>query len=491
MVIWTLAKKDLRLLMRDRRAVVILLAMPFLFILVLGMALGEGFGQKPDDRLRISVVNLDQGAIETSGGFPKGPWAEIVERDLAESAGIRVELIDTLEEAERLVKSSKRAAVLVFGPNFSRDVSRCSFLTDGINPLYRDGIKVRMRDAGQAFAIPRDATTQKGDKSSDAENLDVELLRDPTQRTAASIIEQVAQVTLLRVVLPWMIGRAFEKVGDPAFLDLLGKEEKLPGPVKIFLSNPLVPQKQKLALSAGLQSSLQNMFSKYDLTGKTWADLTRSEPKTGSDAAVTTYQRSDMRYQTLVPSYTVMFAFFLVLTVGWLFVAERRQGTLKRLRAAPLSRTAILLGKMLPCFLLSLAQGLFLLGAAKIAFGMSWGAEPWWLLLVVITTSISAMGMAMFVAALAQTETQVAIYGTLLVLVLAGISGCLTGDREMMPETMQQVSHFTPHAWALDAYKQLLTTADPNLEIVGQACVILACFGGGFVGLAWCFLKLD
>ena len=37
---------------------------------------------------------------------------------------------------------------------------------------------------------------------------------DPTQLTAASIIEQVGQVTMLRVVLPWMIGRAFEKIGD-------------------------------------------------------------------------------------------------------------------------------------------------------------------------------------------------------------------------------------------------------------------------------------
>src|SRR5438876_7213337 len=62
MATWTLAKKDLRLLLRDRRAVVILLAMPFIFILVLGMSLGEGFGQKPDDRLRVSLVDLDRGA---------------------------------------------------------------------------------------------------------------------------------------------------------------------------------------------------------------------------------------------------------------------------------------------------------------------------------------------------------------------------------------------------------------------------------------------
>ena len=47
MVIWTLAKKDLRLLVRDPRAMIILLAMPLVFILVLGISLGENFGQKP------------------------------------------------------------------------------------------------------------------------------------------------------------------------------------------------------------------------------------------------------------------------------------------------------------------------------------------------------------------------------------------------------------------------------------------------------------
>ena len=61
MLTWILAKKDLRLLLRDPRAMVVLLAMPLIFILVLGVSLGEGFGQKPDDRLRVSIVDLDTG----------------------------------------------------------------------------------------------------------------------------------------------------------------------------------------------------------------------------------------------------------------------------------------------------------------------------------------------------------------------------------------------------------------------------------------------
>ena len=145
-----------------------------------------------------------------------------------------------------------------------------------------------------------------------------------------------------------------------------------------------------------------------------------------------------------------MFAFFLVLTVGWLFVAERRQGTMKRLVVAPITKGQILVGKMLPCLFVSLFQGFFLFGAGKLIFDMSWGAEPIWLIPVVAATSFAAIGLAMLVAAVARTETQVAIYGTLLVLVLAGLSGCLMGDPGLWDNdacNSSAASRRTPGQW--------------------------------------------
>lgn len=510
MVIWTIARKDLRLLLRDRRAIIILLAMPFIFMLMLGVSLGEGFGQKPDDRLRFTLVDEDLGqqpalvrqacsslleATPQLGLFPSAvppallgaatqgwmnqylrpptePWASVVRRDLEQTAELRVEVVPSREEAVRLVRQGKRAAILVFGPEFSDRVTRCSFLADGINPFYRDGVKLA--------------------------EIDAELLRDPTQLAAAGIIEQVGQVTLLRVLLPWMIGRAFEKLSEPFFLTMLLDE--------VPLARKMLPDFIKPQLGIGIQAALKRLFPKYNLTGKTWAALTKSEPRSGPGAGSTQFaedggsgllKRGAMRYQILVPSYTVMFAFFLVLTVGWLFVSERRQGTLKRLRAAPLSRRDILFGKLLPCFLLSLAQGAFLLLAGKLVFGLKWGPPEWslgqqllGLIPVVVSTSFAAMGLALLVASLAQTETQVAIYGTLLVLVLAGVSGCLM-PRELMPEEMKRISLATPHAWALDAYAQLFLNPQPEIVLVAQSCFVLLGFGLSFVLLAWYFLKLD
>lgn len=550
MVIWTLARKDLRVLMRDARALLILLAMPIFFILVLGVSLGEGFGQKADDRLRVSVLNLDEGvpryferpamlrdglawlslaplsgspglagALGAAGmahashaaWFPHVPWSELVLRDLSETADIKIEMVPSSAEARRLIREGKRPAVLVLGKSFSKRIERCSFLAagwmeaftlscaypragdpvlhavaafyqenqsvlplyldDGLNPFYRDGVKLRA--------------------------LDVEVMKDPTQPTATAIIDQVAQGTMLRIVMPWMIGRAFEKIGDPAFLALLGREPSLPAPVKLFLTSNFVPREQKQALSSGLQNALQNLFPKYNLTAKTWAALTKEPEHRGGGAEANVYhdegsgwlKRGAIRYQLLVPSYLVMFAFFLVLTVGSLFVSERRQGTMKRLVAAPLTRGQILIGKLIPCLALSLFQGFFLLAAGKWLFGMSWGSEPAWLVAVVAATSLAAMGLALLVAALARTETQVAIYGTLLVLVLAGISGCMM-DRGLMSPQMQSFSLFTPQAWALDAYRQLLINPLPDIARVATACGVLAGFGVGFIALAWVTLRL-
>lgn len=594
MPILTLALKDLRLLLRDKRSAVILVVTPLLLILVLGLALGEGFGEKPDERLRISVVNLDKG-LRGKQAFPEKAWSEVVIDDLSATQDIRLEIITDLAEAQRLVDRGSRAAVLVFGEDFSANMNRCSFLTKDdpppVNPLGRDG--VRMDDLG------------------------LKLIIDRTQPVSAAVIEQVTQVTLLRVVIPWMIGRAFERVGDDGFMKMVGERLNWPPPptpvlvgggwpritlkaamptppalttdvwaqlagyvVKSQEFNPVTPvvlkelspvvetmlgvlttdkdfqaiagaeflktdplkafadgavitrrtpefqkavakafQNEKLMARVGthiafgevltasvrkevgprVQDGVADLFSNYNFKAKTWADLVKSDARQGNDANRSAYRdtsgsgflnRGAVRYQILVPSYTVMFAFFLVLSVGWLFVAERKHGTLARLRAAPLTRGQILLGKLLPCLLVSLAQGFFLLGMGYLIFGMTWGSRPDLLALVVASTAFAAVGLAVLVASVARTETQVAVYGTLLVLILGGVSGSLM-PRDLMPEKMKTASLATPHAWALDAYAQLLASPTPDSAFVLTACGVLCAFGTVFTLVAWWRMDLD
>jgi ABC-type multidrug transport system permease subunit len=505
MAIWSLAKKECRLLLRDWRAALLLLAMPLVFILVLGLLLGESFGQKPDDRVRVLIVDLD--APQTDGerpprGLTGKTWAEEVRNDLKDTAGIRLERLGSREEAERLVREHKQAAVLILDPDFSARVRRCSFLADGINPFHRDGVLL--------------------------DRVGAELLKDDArQPVQAAVIEQVAQVSLLRVLLPYMIGKAFDRLSETEFIELLGKKVNLPVPSKYRLligksklslhelmamaaeGKPAREEEYRQKVGAGVQEALRDQFRNYDLTGKTWEKLTRSKDPRQAQGNESSYvskegngllHRGAARYQLLVPSYTVMFSFFLVMTVGWLFVAERRQGTLKRLRAAPITRGAILAGKLVPCFLLSLAQGVLLLLAGKAVFGMRWGPDAWplwqqvvWLLPVVVATSVAATGLSLLIAALARTEVQVALYGAVPVLVLALVGGCVL-PREMMPEQTQWLTLLTPQGWALEAYRELLVPVGnylPDARLVWTSCGALAGFGALFTVLAWWLLPRD
>ena len=63
--------------------------------------------------------------------------------------------------------------------------------------------------------------------------------------------------------------------------------------------------------------------------------------------------------------------------------------------------------------------------------------------------------------------------------------------RDLMPEQMKTISLVTPHAWALDAYNQLLATPNPDVPAVLTACAALCTFGAVFTLIAWWRMDLD
>jgi ABC-2 type transport system permease protein len=196
-------------------------------------------------------------------------------------------------------------------------------------------------------------------------------------------------------------------------------------------------------------------------------------------------------YQTLVPAFLVMFAYFLVNVMANSFISERKLGTLRRLQMSRVSPVQLLLGKTVPFLFVSIAQSVLLFLAGKLMFGMSWGTYPPLLLAVIFATSISATGLGLLLATIVRTESQVTSYSTFLVVVLAGISGCYM-PRAWLPELMKQVSLATPHAWALIAYQELLTRDHPNLHLIAKCCAVLAAMGSVYFAIgAWRFRRLE
>jgi len=262
---------------------------------------------------------------------------------------------------------------------------------------------------------------------------------------------------------------------------------------------------EQLVLAATLQVVAPHIARKNKIVNRL---LSRSRSEEGSDQEATTATvaagpngdrptsgeaqaaASNPVYETLVPGFTVMFAFFLVNIMARSFLSERETGTLQRLSMAPVTRNGLLLGKTIPFLIISLVQSVLLFLFGKLLFGMSWGVSPWLLLPILFCTSVAATGLGLLVATTVRTDSQVSAYANFLVITMAGISGCFM-PRDWLPELMQNVSLATPHAWSLIAYDQALTVDAPNTATIAQCCGMLLGFGAVFFGLgSWRFRTL-
>jgi hypothetical protein len=100
-----------------------------------------------------------------------------------------------------------------------------------------------------------------------------------------------------------------------------------------------------------------------------------------------------------IMAFAVMFAFFLLPTMGQSILREKEQGSLRRLLAAPLPRSAIIAGLILTYTLIVFLQVLFLFGVGKLVFNISLG--PSLLGLFLICMVFAAAGQQVFQSALA------------------------------------------------------------------------------------------
>jgi ABC-2 type transport system permease protein len=181
-----------------------------------------------------------------------------------------------------------------------------------------------------------------------------------------------------------------------------------------------------------------------------------------------------------VPAWTLFGVFFISGLVASSILEEKKLGTFRRLLAAPVSRTGVLLGKLVPYLLLNLAQvavmflfgGLVLplLGAPRLPIH---GPSTLLALAAIsLAASLAATGLGLLIAAFAKTTEQVGGLGTLLVITMAALGGVMV-PRPVMPALMQTLGLATPHAWALSAFEKVLVGGTGILGVLPQVGVLL------------------
>ena len=181
------------------------------------------------------------------------------------------------------------------------------------------------------------------------------------------------------------------------------------------------------------------------------------------------------------PSMAIFFLFFTVSFGARSLLAERRQGTLRRLLATAAPPGGVLAGKALAAFALGTASVLVMWLATTLVFGVDWG-DPEAALLLVTVFALVGTGVGMLLGAVLRNAEQATSIGPPVGIALGMLGGCMW-PLAIVPEPMRVVGHLFPQAWAMDAFIALIAK-DAGLAGIARQLAVLAAFTAALLVLA-------
>lgn len=183
-----------------------------------------------------------------------------------------------------------------------------------------------------------------------------------------------------------------------------------------------------------------------------------------------------------------MAVFFLFFTVqfGVLgLLEEERNGTMPRLMAAPIRRTAVVAGKALLAFALGLVSMTFLVLGTQVLMGAQWG-PPIGVALLVTTGVLSAVGIMGLVAAGARTAEGAGNLGSVIAVILGMLGGVffpIGGSGDLL----SSLTYLTPHAWFLRGLGDLANGAPWTAALPSAGAMLVFALVTGIA--AWVLLR--
>lgn len=183
-----------------------------------------------------------------------------------------------------------------------------------------------------------------------------------------------------------------------------------------------------------------------------------------------------------VPGYTIFGVFFIVQVIGNTFLREKENGTFDRLLISPLNKSVLLIGKLLPFYFVNVVQILFLFIFGHFVFHIGLGDSFAGLIAVTLATTAVANSLGLFIAAISKSAEQMGPLSGLILVCLATIGGIFIPYFEM-PHLLQSISFFTPQAWALNGFQDILVRGYHFLAILPSVGMLLI-FAAAFYFLA-------
>ena len=170
------------------------------------------------------------------------------------------------------------------------------------------------------------------------------------------------------------------------------------------------------------------------------------------------------------PAMALLFLMYAVTLGARTLLAERREGTLARVLAAPVTSGQVLGGKVGGIFLGGFLQLGALILLTSLLFQLNWG-NPLSVLLLIVAAALAATGWGLLIAAAAANAGQVSSLGMALTLLFGILGGSFVPLNDAWP-ALDLLSRITPNRWALDGFTAL-AAGEPAAAVLVPIAALL------------------
>lgn len=178
----------------------------------------------------------------------------------------------------------------------------------------------------------------------------------------------------------------------------------------------------------------------------------------------------------------VLLSMTLVVVMSMAVVRERERGTLEQLVVTPISRTSLMLGKVLPFVLVGYVQMTVILLLGRLVFHVPVRGSIVLLYLTALGFIGANLAIGLFLSTLVRTQAQAMQMGFLFLLPNLLLSGFMF-PREAMPEAAQWLSLALPLTYFLEVLRGILLKG-VGIASLWLQVLLLAAFAVLFVVLA-------
>ena len=168
----------------------------------------------------------------------------------------------------------------------------------------------------------------------------------------------------------------------------------------------------------------------------------------------------------------LLFVFLNTLAASTSLIQARHNGVVRRTVAAPVTTTQTVLGLALGRLAIALFQGVYIMAASSLIFGVRWGNLAV-MGLILLVFGLIASGLAMLIGVVLDGEgaaSGISVGGGL---ILAALGGSMM-PLEIFPDSLRSIAHLTPHAWAYEAIAEVQRRGGGVLDILPELGVLSA-----------------